>query len=186
MQLTLGQQIRQLRKSRSLSTAALAKQIGKSAGFVNNAERDLTEVSISALQSISNALDVQISWFFQGREQAAGNETGLIIRRGQGKKLQFNAGAIQEEILSPQQAQQCKIIQTTFAPGSNSGEQAIYQDAERSGYILAGKLQLSIGDQSYQLDSGDSFVIPAGQSHYSDNPYPQTCVSLWIISPAVY
>lgn len=182
----LGQQIRALRKSRKLSTAALAAKINKSAGYVNNIERELSDVSVSALQTISTALGVQISWFFQGQGHGIPEEAGIIVRRGQGRQISLSGGGIQEQLLSPGNNQQCQIIQTTHAPGSSSGEAPIQQDAQRSGFILAGKLQLRIDETSYELHSGDSFVIHAGQSHFSDNPFAQTCVSIWVITPAIY
>ena len=57
----LGGQIRDLRAARGMSLAALAEAIGKSIGYVSQIERGRSEISISTLKAISEALGVQIS-----------------------------------------------------------------------------------------------------------------------------
>src|SRR5450631_226546 len=74
----LGSQIRDLRAARGFSLARLAESIGKSIGYVSQIERGRSEVSISTLKAISDALDVLIGWFFQGYDPRVPAEHGHV------------------------------------------------------------------------------------------------------------
>lgn len=36
---------------------------------------------------------------------------------------------------------------------------------EQTGYVVSGKLRLRIGDESYDLEPGDAYIIPSGVEH---------------------
>lgn len=36
---------------------------------------------------------------------------------------------------------------------------------EQCGYVISGKYELTIGDERYELNSGDSYAIPGNQVH---------------------
>lgn len=39
---------------------------------------------------------------------------------------------------------------------------------EQSGYLVAGRLELTIGDEAYQISPGDSWCIPGNVEHGAD------------------
>ena len=47
------------------------------------------------------------------------------------------------------------------------------------------ELNLTIGDQSYELNPGDSFRI-RGEAYRWSNPHSEPAVAIWVISPPVY
>ena len=49
----LGEQIRNIRKSRDFTLKALAEQTGLSIGYISQIERNLTDPSLSTLRKIS-------------------------------------------------------------------------------------------------------------------------------------
>jgi transcriptional regulator with XRE-family HTH domain len=59
----LGREIRGLRRARGCTLAELAKATHLSVGYLSLLERDLATPSINALQAISRAFGVTISWF---------------------------------------------------------------------------------------------------------------------------
>src|SRR5260221_11492237 len=67
----LGPEIRNLRKARGLTLAAVAQASGLSAGYLSLLERDRAPPPIHALHAISRALGVTISWFFEAGETPA-------------------------------------------------------------------------------------------------------------------
>ena len=87
--ISLGAQIRDLREARRMHLAELAQAIGKSIGYVSQIERGRSEVSISTLKSISDALGVSISWFFQGYDPREPSEHGYVVRREHRRRLDF-------------------------------------------------------------------------------------------------
>jgi len=182
----LGSQIRDLRAARGLSLARLAEAIGKSIGYVSQIERGRSEVSISTLKAISDALDVQIGWFFQGYDPRVPAEHGRIVRRENRRRLNFPGTGIEEELLSPTLTGEAELILSTFAPGARSGDEQVSRMAEQSGFVVAGELDLAVGKQEFRLRTGDSFRIGRGEPFSAANPGPDLSVSLWVIAPPRY
>jgi transcriptional regulator with XRE-family HTH domain len=182
----LGSQIRDLREARGMTLAALATLIGKSVGYVSQIERDRSEVSISTLKAISDALDVQIAWFFQGYDARVPAEHGYVVRRENRRRLNFPGTGIEEELLSPSINGEAELILSTFAPGARSGDEQVSRMAEQSGYVLSGELELTIGERQFLLRTGDSFRISRGETFTAQNPGKQVSVSLWVIAPPRY
>ncbi len=182
----LGGQIRDLRAARGMRLAELAEAIGKSIGYVSQIERGRSEVSISTLKAISDALAVQISWFFQGYDPAVPAEHGYVVRRENRKRLNFPGTGIEEELLSPTLTGEAELIQSTFAPGACSGDEQVSRMAEQSCFVIEGDLELEVGAKRFNLRVGDSFRIGRGESFRVRNPGTETSVSLWVIAPPRY
>ena len=182
----LGSQIRDLREARGLNLAELARTIHKSIGYVSQIERGRSEISISTLKAISEALGVQISWFFQGYDPRVPAEHGHVVRREHRRRLDFPGTGIEEELLSPTLTGEAELILSTFAPGARSGDEQVSRMAEQSGYVIEGQLELHLGAKRFSLRAGDSFRIGRGESFSARNPGAVTSVSLWVVAPPRY
>ena len=181
----IGQQIRDLRKARGITLEALARQIDKSTAWVSLVERNRTELSISSLKGIAEALGMQISWFFQAQGETPERERPYIVRRDNRRQLALHSTGMHEELLSPGLNGESELVMTTFQPGASGGE-TVERDAEECGLVLEGRLGLSIGDEEFELGAGDSFTIPRGSAHRSWNPGEQTTRVVWVITPPSY
>ena len=184
--ISLGAQIRDLREARRMRLAELAQAIGKSIGYVSQIERGRSEVSISTLKSISDALGVSISWFFQGYDPREPSEHGYVVRREHRRRLDFPGTGIEEELLSPTLNGEAELIMSRFAPGARSGDVQVSRMAEQSGVVLSGELDLAVGDSRFLLKAGDSFRIGRGEPFTACNPGSEPSHSLWVIAPPLY
>ncbi len=182
----LGAQIRDLREARRMRLAELAQAIGKSIGYVSQIERGRSEISISTLKSISDALGVSISWFFQGYDPREPSEHGYVVRREHRRRLDFPGTGIEEELLSPTLNGEAELIMSRFAAGARSGDVQVSRMAEQSGVILSGELELRVGDRLFLLKAGDSFRIGRGEPFTACNTGSEESVSLWVIAPPLY
>ena len=168
-----------------MTLSQLAARMNKSGAYLSMVERNLAEVSISALKDIAEALDVQISWFFQGDEDVPDNERPFIVRKQNRRKLRFTGTGVNEELLSPNFNGESELVLTSYEPGASGGD-PVQRDAEESGLVLEGKLVLVIGDEQFTLNPGDSFSMPRGQIHQSWNPGKKTTRVVWVITPPTY
>ena len=182
----LGSQIRDLRGARGMRLAELAAAIGKSIGYVSQIERGRSEISISTLKAISDALEVQISWFFQGYDPSEPEEHGYVVRAGHRRSLSFPGTGIEEQLLSPTLTGEAEMILSSFAPGARSGDEQVSRMAEQSGYVISGELELLVGARIFKLRAGDSFRIGRGEPFTARNPGTTASVSLWVIAPPRY
>lgn len=184
--MSVGQQVRDLRRAKGFSTAALADVIGKSTGYVNNIENERTDVTVTALAQISHALGVHISWFFQGADLPHPDEAGLVVRHDNRRQLQLGGAGIVEELLSPGLLGDLQMVLSTFAPGAATGEEPTRTEAEMAGVVLSGRLQVSIDERTFQLEEGDSFSVPKGAARRCVNRSQENSVTLWVNTPPVY
>lgn len=182
----LGHQIRDLRRAKGMTITHLAKLIDRSVGWLSQIERGMSEVSIAALHQISDALEVQISWFFGHGVTASPEELGLVLRKRNRRTLDFHGSGVHEEIVSPSLSGQLLLVETTFAPGASTGDRDRERRGEESGLVLRGTLELHAEGRTLRLASGDSFAFTRTGPHRCHNPGRVPCVVLWVITPPSY
>ena len=181
--LTLGADLRALRRARGLTLADLADRLGRSVGWLSQVERDKSDPSITDLRHIAAALDVSISVFF-GQTATPADEQGYIVRKGARRAIGSGVTGLVEELLSPDLTDDFEMVHSTFEPHSDPGE-TITRPTQEVGYLISGKLDLEIGGRRFTVHPGDSFRI-RGEPHRWLNPYDEPAVAIWVIAPPVY
>jgi len=182
----LGEQIRDLRRVKGVTLAELASRISRSIGYISQVERGKSAITISALQEIADALEVQIAWFFHGQAPVAAAEAGFIVRRANRRKLDFPGTGVHEELLSPNLSGQLELILTTFDPGASTGDRDRVRRGEEAGMVLSGTLELIVDGKRVRLAEGDSFAFARSGPHRCANPGKNKAVVLWVITPPSY
>ncbi len=180
---TLGVDLRALRKSRGVTLADLAGRLGRSVGWLSQVERDKSEPSIGDLRQIAAALDVPLSLLF-GHSAAPAEEDGFVVRAGARRQIGSGEGGLYEELLSPDLTDDFEMVHSTFAANSRAGE-TIQRPTQEVGFLMSGKLDLQIENQTFTIHPGDSFRI-RGEPHEWLNPYDEPAVAIWVIAPPVY
>ena len=115
----IGREIRDLRKARGVTLAAMAEASGLSIGYLSLVERDLATPSIKALHAVSRALGVTIGWFFE-TDDAPEAERDLVVRRARRRRLEYSAGML-DELLSPNLSGALELLSCRLSPGASSG-----------------------------------------------------------------
>lgn len=179
----LGRDIRALRKSRGWTLAILADQAGCSVGYLSEVERGARTVSIKFLRSIAKAFDVPLGFFFSHTEQPP-EERGRIVRAQARKRIGSNEEGLFEELLSPDLSGSFEMFLTRIEPGTRSAG-TIFRDVEEEGYVLVGRLRLTIGEQVFSLKQGDSFRIHNEAFSWVNEGTSVTQI-LWVTSPPVF
>ena len=183
---SLGHRVRDLRRAKGLTIPQLAARIERSVGWLSQVERGLSEVSISTLDQIARALEVQVSWFFTGSAQGNPGEQSMVVRRGSRRTLDFHGTGVHEAMLSPHLSGQLLLVETTFAPGASTGERDRERRGEEAGLVLQGTLELRVDGQTLRLEAGDSFTFTRQGPHRCHNPGATPTVVLWVITPPSY
>jgi len=182
----LGGKIRELRKEKRMSLADLAEATGISVGYLSQVERDKSNPSVKTLHDISRALDVNITWFFAGEsEPRVSRNTGPVVNLRNRKKIRYGID-ICDELLTPQSSEKLELIWSEFEPGSSSGLDPYQHEGEEAGVVLSGVLDLTIGEETYRLEAGDSFGFKSTTPHRYENPGDTTTVVVWAITPPTY
>lgn len=180
---TLGADLRALRKARGLTLTDLSEQLGRSVGWLSQVERDMSDPSVSDLRQIATALGVPLSLLF-GHDSAPAEEQGYVVRAGARRRIGSGEEGLIEELLSPDLTDDFEVIHSTFQPGARL-QTPQTRPTQELGYVLSGRLDLTIGERAFTVGQGDSFRI-RGELHGWANPYDQPAVVIWVIAPPVY
>jgi transcriptional regulator with XRE-family HTH domain len=175
----LGKRIRALRNERGLTLVQLGQRVGLSASYLSQIERSVTMPSLARLTTIAGALDVEVRYFFEDDVSAP-----CVVRSNQGKKLMRTAGAIVELLsveLSDKKIQPYRMV---CRPAGSSGWPTTHP-GEESGFVLKGRLMVTVGEETFVLEAGDSIHYQALQPHSWRNEEDEECIAVWAVSPPI-
>lgn len=179
----LGNDLRVLRKRRGLTLAQLAETVGRSVGWLSQVERDISEPAPEEIRNLAEALGVPAESFF-GAAPVRPEEADVIVRRDARRRLGHRVGGLVEELVSPDLTDAFEVVHSTFLPGAHRREQ-VKRPTQEVGFVVSGKLEISIDDRDFTVGPGDSFRI-RGEPFRWVNRGTEPCVVIWVIAPPVY
>lgn len=178
-ELQLGTRIRSLRQARHLTLRDVADRAGVTESFLSQVERDVTSPSIATVHKIARALDLSISQLFA--EDAA---TGRVVRRKDRRRVAYAGLGAVDEFLTSNMAGRLQMIMTTIEPGGGTGAEPYTHDSdEEVVVVLAGTLDLWVGDEHYVLHEGDAITFPSRLPHWNANQGEEPVTVLFCMTP---
>jgi len=172
--MTLGEKIRQHRKSQGRTLAELAEQCDISPSFLSQIERGQANPSIGTLQGLAHALGLTMAMFFeepgQGRNSRQARETMATVVRANRRKLVIYPGSgTHHELLSPDLQRKIQMTWIVMPPGADTGDAPFVHEGEECGIVLQGKVEAWVGDERHILGPGDAIYHPSDIPHGSRN-----------------
>ena len=171
-----GRHLRALRLQRNQSLAQVAAAVDVSVSFLSNLERSQTGVSLGIMHRLAHHYGTSLSEFFRQADSP-----GPLIRRGEGRALPGGDG-VQMELLA-----WGKIVMEPhlFHVAPLKGSSEFYSHyGEEFLYVINGRLKITLGDQCFNLASGDSFYFNSNVKHSWINPGRIQASVLWINAPS--
>ncbi len=145
--LSLGLKMRQIRKVRGLSLQSVAKRAGVSIGLVSQIERGLTSPSIRSLRQLGAALDVPVERFFGDAEAPEPDDGDIVVHPRNRRVLDLKGKGIIKELLNPPGTNSLALMIVVVEPGGSSGNEFYDHEGDEAGLVLAGKIELWVGDR---------------------------------------
>ncbi len=185
----LGEAIRQLRRAQNLTLTELGERIGKSAAYLSLVERNKTKPSITMLQDIGEALGVHVGWFFQSDPDASDQERRIVVRAANRRRLHYTGiGSTDylgqfDHLLSANLDGQLALGLTRYEPGGSTGDDLYSHQGEEAGMVLQGRIELTVGEETYLLEEGDSYSFSSLEPHRYYNPGEEDAVVIWANTP---
>ena len=183
----LGDKIREARKRRGITLNQLAEESGLTASYISQAERNLTEPSLSSLRRLAAALQLPLYFFLD--EDAPQTQ---VIRADQRRKLALPDSNLVYEYLSPvssleAEAPMLEVILMRLDAKCWSREDYVRHDtAEECITVLSGVLTVDCLHEEYRLYEGDSIYIRRGIPHKVYNPGSTEAAALMCLTPPVH
>ncbi len=161
----IGNQVRDYRKTASLTVTELAREASISAGMLSKIENGQISASLGTLQDIASALNLQLTDLLRGHEKSRGCSfvkagSGTAIRR-RGTKVGHHYQLLGQSVGGD----------IAFEPYliTLADDAEVYTEFRHEGieliYMLTGEVSYVHGDQSYHLVPGDSLLFDSAELH---------------------
>jgi transcriptional regulator with XRE-family HTH domain len=185
-QSVVSRRLRDVRTRKGLSVNELAAKSSVSAGMISQIERGISSPSVKTLERLRTALDVSLTDLFKesasnGEEKPeVRSEVSFVRRRASRPKFSVQASGLRKELLTPEGQHDLQFMLIHFDPGTSSSE-VLMGAGEKGGMVLAGKLELMVGDQTLEILEGDSFQFNSALAHRVRNVSPETASVIWFM-----
>jgi transcriptional regulator with XRE-family HTH domain len=178
-ELRLGARIRSLRQARHLTLRGVAERAGVTESFLSQVERDVASPSIATVHRIAGALDLSIAQLFANEA-----DTGRIVRKEARRRIAYQGLKSIDEFLTNNNAARLQLIMSTIEPGGGTGpDPYTHESDEEVAVVLAGVLDLWVGDEHYVLREGDAITYPSRVPHWNANHGAEPVTVLFCMTP---
>jgi len=174
----LGHHLRRLRLQRGESLSTVAATVGVSIGFLSNVERSQSGASVSIMRRLAQYYGLNILDFFDPLEAS-----GPRVRPKERKILEGGPGVQMELLASGKTTMEPHLFR--IEPEAGSGE-SYEHEGEEFLYVIRGQLRITLEDQEYLLQAGDSFYFRSQTPHHWSNPGETTALILWVNTPPTF
>jgi transcriptional regulator with XRE-family HTH domain len=179
--LQVGQMIKEVRMKRGLSQSELAKLVGVTSSTISQVESNLIYPSLPALVKMAEVLSVQVSSLF-GAEPVSTPKVVFSPSDSIPVRLQdVSNDSISARVLTPVDFQsKCDLYLLEIQPGKKLSHHFFAHKGEELGYLISGRLQMSISNTVHKLKTGDAVYLSSEIPSHWVNPGPSVARLLWI------
>jgi transcriptional regulator with XRE-family HTH domain len=184
----LGRRLRKARMASQVSLRTLAAQVGISPSGLSQIENGKAQPSVPTLRALAAELNVSLDELLRdgrGRVHEADSEAPgdqLVVRRGERRALELATG-VRWESLTAQSDPLMDFLHVTYEPGASSlaPGQFLTFAGRQYGLLLAGQLEVTVGDNTYTLGPGDSIAFSSTDAHLIRNVSRREARAVWIL-----
>lgn len=180
--INLGNKIKKLREDARLSLRDLGLKTNLSASFLSQLELGQGAPSIASLESIAEALNVHITYFFDDPSR----EDSIVIRKSERKKIfSQESKAIIQPLACRLSKKKIEPFMLSLEVGGESGEHPYSSHhGEEFGFIINGKIKFILDGKEYTLEKGDSVYFNSTKPHKWENAGKQEANIMLVIPGA--
>ena len=176
----IGERLRAARVAQGLSLTETADRAGLTKGFLSQAERGLTALSVGSLLRLCETLGIPAGELLDA-------SSGPLVRAAERPPVQFGGEGVAEFRLTPAGEDRMLVLQSDIAPGGGSGDDRYVLDADvECVHVLAGEITVDVDGALHRLATGDSLTFDPRLPHRWSNPSPVVPARvLWILTPGL-
>ena len=172
----IGIKIKALRLKNNLTQEELADRCDLTKGYISQLENDLVNPSVETLNDILVALGTDLGNFFQNEESGP-----IVFKKKDYVSKDYGDSVTTWLVPSAQKNEMEPILLTLNEKGAK--ETNMPHEGEEFGYVLSGKVKLSIGKKAFTVSEGETFYYKADKKHSLENIGDKQAVVLWISCP---
>ncbi|MER9313747.1 cupin domain-containing protein [Mesorhizobium australicum] len=179
----IGSKLRELRRRRNLSVRELATRSGISHSTISLIERDKMSPSVNTLGAVLDALGTTLTGFFFDLQSSLPYspfyESDDLTEIGKVETISYRVIGLDYP------NRQMLMLHERYAPGADSGEEFTHP-AQEAGMVLAGMVEVTVGNQKRILKPGDGYYFDSRLPHRFRNVHEGQSEILSAITPPTY
>jgi DNA-binding XRE family transcriptional regulator/mannose-6-phosphate isomerase-like protein (cupin superfamily) len=196
----IGERLRTSRQNANMSVRELGRNVGVSASLISQVEHGKATPSVGTLYSIVSTLGISLDeLFFDEQRQPQpvdpGNfkapsstnawkapSDGPVLRARNRLSLTLATG-VRWERLTASHDPRVEFLYATYPAGSEScpADRMMTHAGSEYGVVLQGKVGITVGEGSYELESGDSVAFESMTPHRIWAIGDEAAVTIWTV-----
>jgi transcriptional regulator with XRE-family HTH domain/quercetin dioxygenase-like cupin family protein len=204
----LGHRLRAAREEKNIGLRELARRLGVSPSLISQIETGKTEPSINTLFAMVSELELSVNEIVFDPARDAGRPSGRapspaqnappssrsgaparadtpgspVQRSGDRTSISLESG-VGWQRLTAQPDHNVDFLYLRYPPGSESTppHSLMRHNGTEYGYILSGRLQVSLGFDNHVLEPGDSISFDCTQPHRFATVGDETVEAVWFV-----
>ena len=172
----IGVKIKALRLKNNLTQEELADRCELTKGYISQLENDLVNPSIETLNDILVVLGSDLGDFFHNEESGP-----LVFKKEDYFSKDYGDSVTTWLVPSAQKNEMEPIMLTLNEKGAIESDMP--HEGEEFGYVLKGKVKLSLGKKTFTVSEGETFYYKADRKHSLENMLDTESIVLWISCP---
>lgn len=196
----VGERLRAARHERRLSLRSFADRLGVSPSLISQIENGRARPSVNTLYAMAGELGVSIDDLLfteseRGSPSAQTPEngtardalldhemTGPVQRSTERRQIRLASGVVWERLTTSSEGD-VEFLKVTYEVNGASSPESEFQrhGGHEWGYVLQGRLGVTIGFQDYELGPGDSVSLDSTTPHRLSNRGTEPVHAVWFV-----
>jgi transcriptional regulator with XRE-family HTH domain len=159
-----------LRRERDLSLDALATKCDVSRSMISLIERGQSSATAVVLEKLAAGLGVPLSSLF---EDPAPSASPLVRHADQPEWRDPQSGYLRRNVSPPNTISPIQIVEVEFPAGARVAYESGARDARihHQIWLLEGRIDVTVGDDTWSLDTGDCLAFELNKPTAYHNPH---------------
>jgi len=184
--LAIGTRLRHARLTRGSRLKEVADAAGCSESLVSKIENNKLQPSLQTLHKLCLVLKIGLGELFSPQNE----DDPVVTREGRRTVVEMDAlrrgdGILMERVIPYAKGHLLQSNIHIVAPGGSSFG-LISHEGEEVGYLIAGEIELFVGDKAYQLAAGDTFCFRSEIGHGYRNRGTTEARILFVNTPPTF
>ncbi|MGB4586808.1 MAG: XRE family transcriptional regulator [Rectinemataceae bacterium] len=183
MKYRFGDKVRTVREKRGLTLREVAEKVGVSESMVSQIERNRVSPAIDTLLALADALDIDLEYLFADYRR----ERSVHIVKAKNRATFSKPGVLYQRLAQLEGLvpgmDGIEAYQIDLEPGAKTGSDQYGHEGSELGLVVEGHAELTVGRQSYSLESGDSAGFASDFPHILRNVGEKPLRLFWVITP---
>ncbi|NEY89482.1 cupin domain-containing protein [Tabrizicola oligotrophica] len=166
----VGERLREMRQAADMSQRQLAEASGVPHGQISMIETNRSSPSVASLRKILGGLKVSMSEFF---EPDAPLSQAVFFKPHELRDLTTRLystlddprGKITLQQVGDARAHNLQLLHERYEPGADTGEAMLEHASHEGGIVIAGEVEVTVGEACMVLKAGDSYLFDSSQPH---------------------